>query len=104
MRFSYKAYVKYLRRQSVYMQQLHALVFASVITFMVAFLILYYDYGYFHDIYVQKDDTIEVVQTEKAPSPTEALSGFITEAKSRFGAIGASGADLLYGKDVYVNK
>ena len=102
-KLSYKGYVRYLRKQSIHIQQLHAVVFASIITGMTAFLILYYDYGFFHDVYVQKDDTITSDLVEQAPSPTDTFSGFISEAKTRFGAIGVSGADLLYGKDVYIN-
>lgn len=102
-KFSYRGYVRHLRRQNIHIQRLHALVFASIITGMTAFLILYYDYGFFHDVYVQKNNDIEVVQTASAPSPTETFSSFMSEAKKRFSGIGESGADLLLGKDVYVN-
>ncbi len=100
-KFSYKGYVRHLRRQNIHIQRLHAVVFASVITGMTAFLILYYDYGFFHDVYVQKNTDTEV--TESAPSPTDTFSNLMTEARKRFGSIGASGADLLEGTDTYIN-
>ena len=104
-KFTYRGYVLHLRRQDIRIQQLHALVFAGAITGLLAFLILYYDYGYFHDVYVQPDDTSMIVEktSEPAPSPTEAVSSFLSEAKTRFGEIGKSGSSLLYGKDVYIN-
>ncbi|MEI6810761.1 MAG: hypothetical protein WCK60_01770 [Candidatus Nomurabacteria bacterium] len=106
-KFTYRGYVLHLRRQDIRIQQLHALVFAGAITGLLAFLILYYDYGYFHDVYVQKDiDSVVVEKTTEpvpAPSPTETISSFFSEAKTRFGEIGKSGSSLLYGKDVYIN-
>jgi len=103
--FTYRGYVLHLRRQDIRIQQLHALVFAGAITALMAFLILYYDYGYFHDVYVQKETESLVVEktSEPAPSPTETISSFFSEAKTRFSEIGKSGSSLLYGKDVYVN-
>lgn len=103
--FTYRGYVRHLRRQNIHVQQLHALIFAGAITALMAFLILYYDYGYFHDVYVQKDAevVVEKVATVPAPSPVQTISSFFSEAKTRFGEIGKSGSSLLYGKDVYVN-
>ena len=102
--FTYRGYVRHLRRQDIRIQQLHALVFAGAITGLLAFLILYYDYGYFHDVYVQKEvEIVEIKTSELAPSPTETISSFFSEAKTRFGEIGKSGSSLLYGKDVYIN-
>lgn len=103
--FTYRGYVLHLRRQDIRIQQLHALVFAGAVTGLLAFLILYYDYGYFHDVYVQKETDSIVVgkDSELAPSPTETVSSFFSEAKTRFSEIGKSGSSLLYGKDVYIN-
>lgn len=103
--FTYVGYVRHLRRQDIRVQQLHAFVFASIITGLLAFLILYYDYGYFHDVYVKKDieSVVVVDNTDTAPSPIESMSSFFSEAKTRFSEIGKSGSSLLYGKDVYIN-
>lgn len=102
-KLSYRGYVRHLRRQNIHIQRLHALVFASVITGMTAFLILYYDYGFFHDVYVQKNNDLESVETVSAPSPTETFSTFMSEAKKRFSGMGESSADLLEGKETYIN-
>lgn len=104
MRFSYRAYVLHVRKQSPRVQQLHAFVFASVITGITAFLILYYDYGFFHDKYTRKEESsLEEIHTDPLPSPTSALGNFFGEVKYRFGALGSGSADLLHGKDVYKN-
>lgn len=104
-KFTYRGYVRHLRRQDIRIQQLHAIVFAGAITGLLAFLILYYDYGYFHDVYVQPDVNSVIVEktSEPAPSPMETISSFFSEAKTRFSEIGKSGSSLLYGKDVYIN-
>jgi hypothetical protein len=101
-KLSYKGYVRYLRKQSIYMQQLHALVFAATITGVTAFLILYYDYGFFHDVYIQKSASAEE-QTADIPSPMEAFTSFLSEAKGRFESIGQGGSGFLEGKATYVN-
>lgn len=102
-RLSYKGYVLYLRKQNIHIQRLHAIVFASVITGMTAFLILYYDYGFFHDVYVQKDADMQVITGADVSSQTDTLAGFFSEAKKRFSAIGAGSAGILQGKDTYIN-
>lgn len=109
-KFSYKNYVRYLRRQSLYVQEIHALVFAASITLVVAGCILYYDYGFWHDVYVRTEGmdvvTVDTVKQEALlsdESPGEMISGFFSEAKTRFGSLGKEGVSLLQGKEVYTN-
>jgi len=98
-KLSYKGYVRHLRKQSVHVQHLHAFVFAAVITGITAFLILYYDYGLFHDVYVKE----EAIVVEEKRSVGETFSNFFGEAKRRFSIIGEGGFNLLEGKETYVN-
>lgn len=102
-KLSYKGYVRHLRRQSVHVQRLHALVFASLLTGTVAFVILYYDYGFFHDVYVKKDTSALTDETASAPSPAKTFSELFQEAKMRFSDIGKDSAGLLYGTETYTN-
>lgn len=99
--FSLKHYVSVLRRQSKHMQHVYAFIFAGSITALIAAVILYTDYGFWHDRYV-RDDSALVVKEEKTQmeSPGQALSSFWGEAYEKFRAIGSG--SLLEGKETYV--
>lgn len=98
-KFTLEYYLRYMRRQSKHVQNIHAFVFAGTLTSIVAAFILYTDYGFWHETYVS-DDLVAEQKTE-IESPGESLSNFLTEAKTRFSSIQFSG--LLEGKESYVN-
>jgi hypothetical protein len=91
------------------MQHIYAVVFAGSITALLAFIILYVDYGFWHERYIRDDNTVSTntaSMTSEVPtpeSPGEMFSRFFGEAKDRLGNINTSGADLLQGKDIYTS-
>lgn len=102
-KFSYTNYVRYLRKQGTHIQHIHAFAFAAIITGITAFLILYYDYGLFHDVYVSDEAQKEIDMLAEAPTPGETFTSFWGEVRERFSSIGEGGVQLLEGKDVYTN-
>lgn len=92
-------YIRYMRRQSKHVQNVHAVVFAGTITGLIAAVIMYTDYGFWHERYVSDD--LVVAQKNQIESPGEALSSFFSEAQSRFSSIQFSG--MFSGKETYVN-
>lgn len=107
---SLKLYLAFLRRQPTHMQHVYAIIFAGSITLLIASIILYVDYGFWHERYVRKDDIVIASSTETIARPTpipesplEMFSRFMDEAKVQFNAIGTGGQELLKGKETYVN-
>lgn len=94
-------YLRHVRRQSKHIQHVHAFVFAGSITGLIAFFILYTDYGFWHEKYVAESAQQEVVPIE---SPGQSLGSFFKEAKERFNAIGTAAPTLLEGKEVYTSE
>ncbi|MFA5132077.1 MAG: hypothetical protein WC444_01975 [Candidatus Paceibacterota bacterium] len=98
-------YIDFLRRQPKHMQHVYAFIFSGSITVLIAGIILYTDYGFWHDRYV-RDDSALVVQSTSTPSnmesPGEALSSFWNEAYDQFHSIGKSSGSLLEGKETYI--
>lgn len=102
-------YIAFLRRQPEHMQHIYALVFAGSITALIAFVILYVDYGFWHERY-KRDDMVVVgtstlieTSSQSPESPSEMLSRFFGEAKTRLKNIDTSGIEMLQGKETYVN-
>lgn len=101
-------YIHFLRRQPKHLQHVHAFVFSGIITVIIAGVILYTDYGFWHERY-QRSDDIEVVdtlisspvETIQPASPGEMWSRFWTEAKVQFSGVGSIGTSLLEGKETY---
>jgi hypothetical protein len=102
-------YIEFLRRQPEHMQHIYAVIFAGSITLMLAFVILYVDYGFWHERYIREDLTVvstsTTLSTPTTPpeSPGEMLGRFLGEAKDRFKAIDTSGKDMLQGTETYTN-
>ncbi len=98
---TFRHYLNHVRRQSRHVQHLHAIFFAGVITSLITAVLLYTDYGFWHEIYRAED----VVVTEEAhatiESPAESLGTLWRETKSRFGGIGSASVELLEGKETY---
>jgi hypothetical protein len=98
-------YVIALRRQPSHMQHVYAAVFAGFITVLLGVMILYFDYGFWHERY-SREETLEEVQVPSvAPvevrSPGDMLGGFFKEARSRLDTIKTSSSSLLEGKETY---
>ncbi|MDB5260080.1 MAG: hypothetical protein JWN37_311 [Candidatus Nomurabacteria bacterium] len=92
-------YVRHIRRQSKHMQHMHAFIFAGIITAIVAGIILYTDYGFWHETYI--GESAPAVTQETAAPPGEVFSNFWSEARSQFSNIGSSTASLIEGKETY---
>lgn len=94
--FTIEYYIHYMRRQSKHVQHLHALAFAGTVTAVIAGVILYADYGFWHETYRRQPETpVEPVSTK------ESFGDFLKEAKSKFGEIGNASANLLGGKETF---
>lgn len=94
-----------MRRQSEHVQRVHAFIFAGAITASIASVILYTDYGFWHEKYDRNNDLIVegvITSPKVAPEPpSEMFSRFWNEARTQFGNIGQSGASMLEGKEIY---
>lgn len=100
-------WLAFLRRQPKHMQHVYSAAIAGSITVMIAAVILYVDYGFWHERYIREDLT--VVDSElNSPSsvvpesPTEMFSRFFDEAKVQLKDINTSRQELLKGKETYV--
>ncbi len=87
------------------MQHVYSAVIAGSITAMIAGVILYTDYGFWHERYISDDLVVVSTSTEavEPESPTEMLSRFFDEARVQLKSINESKQDLLKGKETYVN-
>jgi hypothetical protein len=103
---SLKNYIAFLKRQPQQMQHVYAFIFAGSITIAIAAVILYVDYGFWHEQYSSKTESdVEIATTTEMPeSPIKMLSRFLGEAKTQLNNINASGSDLLQGKETYTNE
>lgn len=101
--FSLKRYIRYVKHQNKHIQHIHGFVFAGVITALIAFFILYTDYGFWHETYVAQDAIVAADPTYVAESPAASLSRFWNDARQQFGRIGSSSASFLEGKDTYTS-
>jgi hypothetical protein len=73
---------------------------------MVAVCFLYYDYGFWHDVYIKTDQTVltpSEVQEVDVITPIQSLVQFFGEVKDRFGSLGDGGKELLQGTDIIYN-
>jgi hypothetical protein len=106
--FSLRHWLAFLRRQPTHMQHMYAVTFAGLVTAMLGALILYFDYGFWHERYSRSESTrIEAKQEPakevvQASSPGDMMGSFFKEASERIGAI----KDIrpLEGKEVYVKE
>lgn len=94
----------FLRRQPKHVKHVYAFLFAGSITSVLAFLILYFDYGLLHDVPNEQVPVEEVILTKEEvemPSPKEVLFTFFGEAKENWNLIKEEGKSLLESKEVY---
>jgi hypothetical protein len=107
---SLKNYIEFLRRQPEHMQHIYAVVFAGSITALIAFVILYVDYGFWHERYVRDDlMVVQASSTVAVPAPTpespgEMFSRFFGEARDRLKEIKIPNKDMLQGKETYTGE
>jgi hypothetical protein len=101
--FSLNHYVAVLRKHPAHLQHVYALIFAGSITSLIAFVILYTEYGFWHEKYVREESVIvEVEQTTLPPKPSELFFRFLDDAKVEFDAISATGSNFFDGKETYI--
>ena len=101
-------YIALLRRQPEHLQHLYAIIFAGSITILLAAVILYVDYGFWHEKY-SRADGIEVIDTTEpmvtVRSPGDMIGSFFTEASNKLKTIDVSAsAEVLTGKETYTNE
>lgn len=97
-------YIEFLRRQPRHFQHVYAAVFAGTITVVIAMIILYVDYGFWHEKYVKEELLVTATTTYKAESPTQMFSRFFSEAGTRFGEIKMPSKEMFQGKETYTNE
>lgn len=100
-KFTLKDYIRFMRRQSKHMQHVHAIAFAGIITALITAIILYTDYGFWHQTYQASDSLMVVDPHAPVPSPSQSIGTFFTEVKDHFKNMGSSTANYLEGKETY---
>jgi hypothetical protein len=100
-------YLAVLRRAPVHMQHAYAALFAGVITTILTSVVLYFDYGFWHDKY-NRDEVVET-QTTGDPlvtvkSPGEMIGSFFKEAGDKIKTINVSSSTLPTGKENYTRE
>ena len=84
MKLSFKSYIRYLRKQHVHVQRVHATIFAGVVCLLVGSAILYAEYGYWHTTYIRQEEIAQEDSTVLTESPLATLSRLLKEGKERF--------------------
>ncbi len=97
-------YVSHVRRSSKHVQQIHAVAFSGGITMLLAWGILYFDYGFWHERYDSKRVAVEEKIEETSKSPVEVFSQFVTEVGNKIDVLKSGGNALLEGKETYSQK
>lgn len=75
--------------------------FAGGITVLLAFFILYFDYGFWRERYNSNEVIIKEKIEDGSKSPTEMFSQFISEVGSKIDTAKSGGNALLEGRDSY---
>lgn len=100
---SAKHYLSVLRRQSEHVQHMSALLFAGVMTLLIAVAILYFDYGMWRDTYTRGEQTEEVPSYNDdavtVQSPGHMIGSFLKEASTKLRDIDLS--NTVQGKESY---
>lgn len=101
-------YFSYLRGQSFEMQQIHATLFAGVVTLLLAYMVFYSDFGWGAERYsaTQTQEVVSAKQSieEDSPSPVEFISSFAREAKARLDLVGTGSSSLFESKETYTRE
>jgi hypothetical protein len=90
MKLSFKGYIRYLRRQHVHIQRIHAGFFAGAICAVLASFILYSQYGFWHASYSREEELVKQDLQDKTirmESPFQSLSRLVEEGKLRFSGV-----------------
>ena len=98
--FTPEHYIRYMRRKPKHVQHLHGVAFAGIVTSLIAGVILYTDYGFWHETYQRAPEVDDSVTVETVPL-SQSFGNFLKEAKTKFNAIGSVSAELLEGKETY---
>jgi hypothetical protein len=110
--FRTEHYITHLKKQPEHIQNVYAVLFASVITLFLGALILYFDYGFWRDTYSRT----EVIQEEKKSvdtgdpmvtisSPGSMIQDFFSEAKEKIQNINLEKpSSLLEAKESYTKE
>lgn len=100
---SIRHYLGVLKRQPAHMQHVFALLFAGIITGTLAALILYVDYGFWHERYVREEVVTEANPTDvsESKSPLQLFGAFLEDAKVRISEIKNETKDAFDGVEVY---
>lgn len=101
-------YFLYLRKQSFEMQQIHATLFAGVITLLLAYTVFYSDFGWGAERYsaTQAQETVSAKQSieEGSVSPVEFIFSFAREAKARLDLVGTGSSSLFESEETYIRE
>lgn len=103
--FDVKHWLAFLRRQPKHMQHVYAVTFSAIITSFFASIILYYDYGFWHERYSRNDALVPVEQNNesmKTQSPGELMGSFLKEAKEKVNLIQTDTSNVLQRNEVYI--
>lgn len=99
--FTLRYYLRHVRKQNKHIQHVHAIAFAGIITALIAGVILYAEYGFWHETYVAEDALVVTNTNTLDESSGYSWGSFFAEAKERFGNIGTTSASFLEGKETY---
>jgi hypothetical protein len=92
------------------MQHVYAAFFAGAITVVLAAIILYVDYGFWHEQYQREEtlsvtsDSIQEDESEDALSPGDMIGSFFKDAASKLESIEIYKPEILDGKDTYTKE
>lgn len=99
--FTLRYYLRHVRKQNKHIQHVHAIAFAGIITALIAGVVLYTEYGFWHETYVAEEGIV-VTDTDMAQeSSGYSWGSFFTEARERFANIGTTSTSFLEGKETY---
>jgi hypothetical protein len=99
---SFKHYVDVLRKHPEHLQHAYAFIFAGSITSLIAFVILYTEYGFWHEKYVRDESVVVEMQSTSVPPLSEVFSRFLDDIKAEFGSINDTGSSFFEGKETYI--
>jgi hypothetical protein len=108
--FSPHHYIVWLKKQPAHMQHVYAAVFAGSVTVMLAAVILYFDYGFWHEKYNRNESLTESYSSTNTKqedltvqSPSDMIGSFLKEAHNKFTSIGSeSKSGFLQEKETYI--
>ena len=105
---AFERYLDVLRRQPEHMQHIYAVLFAAGITILLASLLLYSEYGFWHERYQRSDSVAETISEPSldvaSKSPLDMAAIFFKDAQDQLSKVKTSSQGLLDGKDVYTQE